>query len=204
MMKRGAVAAVILSLAALTACSAEAAPAPSAEPEGAARTSSAAPAPTATPTPTPTDAVTNGVPFGSTQEATFGQSKWQITVQEPRDVTEQMRAAYEESNFGWELGEGNVYVGVPGTVKRVAGGLASPDAEIQMGVMVDGKVVKDRVTTPGSDTIGQIPELADGASSEFLNVYEVPAGTPVTSVLALIGLGELSTGIVFGERVEGA
>lgn len=205
MMKRGAVAAVLLSVAVLTDCSSPEVPEPVETTVSAAEATTAAPTPTPTPTPTETGAVKNGVPFGSTNDATFDQSKWQITVQEPKDITAELIA--EDESYGLEsnIPEGQVAYGVDGTIKRVSGGLADPGDEIHMGVIIDGQV-KSRAdtTTQPHDDLDDVPDLTDGATGEFRMIYFAPAGTPITSVLVLIGEGELSTGIVWGEYVEGA
>lgn len=199
MMKRLAVAAAVLSVAALSGCAASGAvdPAATAEP-----TAVVPHTPTPAPAPTATSKVLSGVAFGTVQDVSVDTSKWQIAVEQPKDVTAELVAQKQSLGLEIDVPDGSVAMAIDGTIRRVSGGLAAPGDELRIDVIANATLLFPSDSTMQEyDDLDDVPGLTDGGSGDFRTVFYVPAQAPITSVLVSAGKFDLSTAIVFGETL---
>lgn len=198
-MRRPALAAAALAaIITLAGCSSSEEPEAESTP---APTESAAPE---TPAPTePASKMSDSLPFGETTELTFDGSTWEITIEQPRDIAEEVAANYEGTGLSGEPSEGAMFVGIEGTLKRMGDGPADPFGEVSIQGIVDGRTVDPNGPTLGDfDAIADIDEMYPDAEAPFLESFEIQADAKIDTVIVSLGRGEAAPVVFYGEPVD--
>jgi hypothetical protein len=179
-------------------------------------TPSATPAPTVTEQEDPRGSRTNPFPFGEpvvieVEGETDGPA-WEVTVDQPRDMSAEILAAAveaygdeDESYLASSRPEpGTTFAGFTGTVERLIDTPAQPGADLDTAVIGSDGQTYDSLTlfvSPPEDYLSDISEMYRPATAAFSNIQVVPEGTTVQQVLVIATF--TGARYYFGEPVTG-
>lgn len=160
---------------------------------------STAPSPTPTPEPVEQQLGTreNPIPYGQTVTiediGEIGGPAWSVTIDEPRDMSEEILARAVEMYGDDEMytassrpEEGATFIGFTGTVGRLMDQPASPGGDLDTSIIgTDGNTYNavQLGLTPPEEYLFNIAEMYAPATARFSNVQQVPVGTAVGQVL---------------------
>lgn len=141
--------------------------------------------------------------FGDVARLDYAGSIWEIRIDEPRDVTEEVAKEYENTGLEIPLEEGMTYIGVPGSLTRIGDGPADPFSEVTVEAVIDNRSISaDSQSLTDPPAIMDVGELFPDGQAEFVEIFMVPGGTTIPTVSVTAGMGEAGQRVFFGETVD--